>query len=287
MYLYRQKYIIGAALKRLKESFRPQSVFDFSSRKLSSATIEEIASLRPNEAALMSLPMYQGLTMPRFALSGANCHPFITALQKLNMLENEDFSSDLSWLINEMGRFYEQYQPRNALALLEIQDLRSTTLEHIPAYAAVLPWDCVTHQQELKSKLKSVQVENALAGYGLDITHGWAWSGPVSSQKLTVEAKRLLKVFRSIQSNGYLRSNNPDGDISASLLVNDNGNIKWQARVGQHRTIALAALNYDEVPIKITRVIKRSNVKSWGNVASGLFSSAQALAVFDNHFASE
>jgi len=54
---------------------------------------------------------------------------------------------------------------------------------------------------------------------------------------------------------------------------------------GDHRRAVLAALGWSHAPIQFTdMVLRREDVKSWPNVQNGLFSSAQALRVFDRIF---
>lgn len=222
--------------------------------------------------------------MPLFRLSGENCHPFVSILRRLPVLDDADFARDTAQISDAMADFYEQYQPTSALALLGISDVSAVNLQSVPAFASVMPWDHATPEQEALAKIKSVHEENLAAGADFGIEEGWAWSGPVSAQKLNVEATRMLNVFRSIQKNGYQRSDGADGDIRASLLIRNDTRIVWQSRVGQHRAMSLAALNYDEIPVRVTRIVRRSNVKTWANVMNGVFSKAQALAVFDRHF---
>lgn len=271
-------------LRRLRQSLKRSKIVDLG--VFSEHSIEAIESLKlgSSTSALLRLPTTCGVTMPAFRLDGENCHPFVSILRRLPPIDNADFSCDVAQLSGAMAEFYEQYQPENALALLGISDISSSNLQSFPAYASVLPWDHATPEQEARAKIKSVREENVGAGADIGIEDGWAWSGPVSAQKLSVEATRLLGVFRSIQKNGYQRSNGADGDISASLLIGNDMRIVWQSRVGQHRAMSLAALNYEEIPVRVTRIVKRDNVETWANVVNGVFSKAQALAVFDRHF---
>ncbi|MNL59036.1 hypothetical protein D3C87_1827260 [compost metagenome] len=99
------------------------------------------------------------------------------------------------------------------------------------------------------------------------------------------EFRRLTGIYDAIAREGYRRSDAPDGDIKGVVLVGGDG-FRVLVTAGHHRASALTALGKDTAPIRIDNpVVRRSEAGAWPNVRSGLFSEAQALAVFDRLFA--
>jgi len=235
-------------------------------------------------STIATLNIDKGVTLPSFSLSQTNRHPFIDALQTLS---SEDLGHDsaLELLKSEMKKFYTEFQPANAFEILGLDEEKSHTLETFEPYALTLPWDNAGPVKERKAKMRSIREENAVLNVDAGEDAGWAWSGPVSDEKLEVEARRLMNVYRSIQEQGYCRSDEPDGDIRVNLLFDESYNhATWQARVGQHRAIALAALGYEEITCRISKVIVKSEVEKWHNVRNGLYDEQLAIAVFDRIF---
>ena len=109
--------------------------------------------------------------------------------------------------------------------------------------------------------------ENKAVGRDVGISDGWLFCGPVSNEKIEIEAERLLYVLRRIEKSGYQRSDEIDGDVKATALVGENSEWRWLITAGNHRASAAAAL-----------------AAYWKHVVDGVFSQAAAVDVFDNYF---
>jgi hypothetical protein len=232
---------------------------------------------------IVNLGIDSGVTLPAFRLTGKGCHPFVSALKAL---DNQDqFVSQLSYIKTAMDRFYSNYQPSNAFDILGLEGHYDHTLKSLEPYVLTLPWDEATPKKEQRAKRKSIREENRVLNVNLGADDGWAWSGPVSDEKLDIEARRLLGVYTSIVQNGYNRNNGPDGDIRVNVLFDELLNTAtWQSRVGQHRVIALSSLGFEKIPCRVSKFVSRSEVDAWPNVRNGLYSTDIALLIFDHMF---
>ena len=155
---------------------------------------------------------------------------------------------------------------------------------NVPDWSTVLPWQHFSPSEWGKKVERYVQIENSSYSRNIDIKYGWAWTGPCSLSKALIEIKRLSKLTSSIFRSGYKRSSDTDGDITAHILAKDDDNWVWFANGGQHRACVLAALGYEYMPIRVLKVIRRSEVVSWPNVVNRLFTVEQALRIFDHFY---
>ena len=180
--------------------------------------------------------------------------------------------------MHELEKFYHKHQPSNVyekhfipppqLSGRESPDLRKRIL------ISDVPWAPV-------NTLKSP------GEHGLDHTHGVQQYGPVSTEKINLEANRLDAVLDSIKRNGFLSRY---GFVRGYLLENCSAEKKFVVTGGQHRMAALAFLGEENVPVMFERqwprVIKRSEVHKWPHVIAGNISHEDALRIFDSYFRS-
>lgn len=119
-------------------------------------------------------------------------------------------------------------------------------------------------------------------------SEGWRQFGPMSDHNIRLDYRRLISTFDSIQANGYDFSH---GYIHPIILQNEN-NFVLLNQEGWHRTASLFALDMN-IPVVFYKNaksyfhIKRSDVKNWGQVKTGLYSEEQALRIFDYFFNEE
>ena len=146
--------------------------------------------------------------------------------------------------------FFKKFSPKSAAEFYGIETnsrrLIKNKITEVP-----LPWSTFV-PTKFYDKLHKLGVIND----ALDQSHilvesdGWQQSGPMSLNKVTFELKRLLNIAHSIQKNGYIRSDGPDGDIIGRVLI-EKENWKIIPHVGGHRIIVLSALNFKSIPIRI------------------------------------
>jgi hypothetical protein len=204
-------------------------------------------------------------------------------------IKNLRYQGGRSFLINQhvfmkffrdgelaLSRFYEMHQPKNAL---EEHFIYNKAHIQSPPPLGLLPW--FSHKEEYSG-------EGGLSG-----SHGHQAYGPVSSEKLSLEAERLTNVLRSIINYGYLPEKF-DGYPRGYLLVDDNNSPATQRFLitgGQHRVAALCHLGFSEIFVTfegwVPRQVKISQINEWPGVTSGIFSNELAYEIFHSYFRDE
>jgi hypothetical protein len=101
----------------------------------------------------------------------------------------------------------------------------------------------------------------------------------VQSQQHTV---RLYRLKQSMEQAGYKRSDHRDGDVGGNILIGDNDSTCWTHSGGTHRKIVAAYLGYKTVPVRISRIVRKTEAKYWKSVREGLISVEVAKQIFDN-----
>jgi hypothetical protein len=95
-------------------------------------------------------------------------------------------------------------------------------------------------------------------------------------------AWRLWRLKESISKSGYTRHNGHDGDSGGQILLGENDSACWVSEKGHHRKIVAAFMGYECVPVRISRIIRKSEAKCWRSVRDGLVSIEVAHQIFDN-----
>jgi len=208
-------------------------------------------------------------------------NPFVRALKDSVHLKKNDRKD---FIHKAFESYYTSYQPESAIERFELNREEAPDLENEPAWATPMPWSANSIKAEKKSVKRWLKEDHQNQGQNLEITHGHTYYGPVSSQKLRLETKRFLKVFESIELSGYNRSNTSDGDIVATIFVSNNGEWRWTVRQGHHRANTLAALDYEQIPVCVKKIVYESEVRFWPNVRSGLYSRRGAEKMFQMYF---
>jgi hypothetical protein len=184
-----------------------------------------------------------------------------------------------------LRRFYESWQPANLAESLLIDPSRAgRDLLALPPIPWLVPWSSGADWDRWIGKAQAQVARRARRlgdAYALS-----RFSGPVSERYGERRFANLINVYRSIRRGGY----GPASHIRANLLVRD-GECRALISDGNHRAAALAAAGFDTVPVWVAGrdkygppVIWRGDAASWPAVRSGLFSQAQAVAVFDRVF---
>lgn len=234
--------------------------------------------------ALINVPVNhcRGLSPVAFPCTKDAAHPFIeTALGILNGSVTRYDGSPLQV-------YYDRFQPANLAGLLGLDTDHPSPLSRMSPYTyAFFPWDGIPNINNSRDARKVISLENKSQGVRLSPKTGWQLCGPVSGRKGELEFMRLSKILESIQRNGYNRHNDYDGDISGQVLVRGEQYVII-ITPGDHRIAALAALGYENVPVRIgskpVPIVFRTDVKLWPAVRSGMMSEKQALCVFDRVF---
>jgi hypothetical protein len=169
-----------------------------------------------------------------------------------------------------LRRFYEEHQPRS---VFEAHFLPTPAGATPPKSANAVPWF-----RELESGTRGE--------HGLGREHGVQAHGPVSEQKLRLEAARLDAVLASIRKHGF----RPDfgGRPMGYFMLRRNGAWVFVIRVGFHRVAALAHLGHESIEVTfyppMPRFVDESDVAEWPMVRDGIMRSEEALAIFAQYF---
>ncbi len=215
------------------------------------------------------------------SLSLAQATPFVDAARRA-LAHGLDRPGVLDVMATRLSAYYQAVRVDNAAQWLDISPASRLAAE--PPWAAVLPWRARTVASYRQAHEDAAWAENRSVGRNLGIADGWLVCGPVSDEKIRVEAERMLRVVRDIKANGYRRSDEPDGDVRVTALVDEAHSWRWLITAGNHRAAAAAALGYEAIPIRANLVISRADAPYWKHVVEGLFSLDEALAVFDTIF---
>jgi len=234
------------------------------------------------DAVLIDAKLADGRSQPGFSLKGKS--PFVLSAKsavKYGLGKNDHVRKIEDILRN----YYENVVPRNAAEWIGISFKDNHNFYNLPPWAAVFPWRARSIESYRKTYEKAAILENKSVGYpDNDIYDGWLFCGPVTNDKINIEAKRISLVLKSIKKKGYQRSNNKDGDAKATALVKEDGQWRWLITAGNHRVSAASALGYEQIPIRFNLVVNRNQVDYWPHVVEGLYTRDEALLYFDMIF---
>ena len=164
-------------------------------------------------------------------------------------------------------------QPKTLFEYFGIKEFRTTTNFSASTLSRVWPWS------------PSVQLipEPPIFPY-------WR-AGPKSDSHLTTEARRLHKLLKSVQKNGFVAR---QGDLPLYLLLIDdcggvNDNFRAVVFHGNHRVALLAHLGWTMIPMAppdslAGNEIRLSDAVNWPGVLDGSFTLEDARAVFMSFF---
>jgi hypothetical protein len=240
--------------------------------------------LKKSGEFLITGKVEDGRSLFVFPLDDKNRHPFVRAVQAA--LDVSLIGGDEKEAIRRrlMG-FYSLYRPASAAEVLGAAAEEIPMLGDQPPWVVIKPWEDMSVQERIEKIIRTEREDNSQVSTApMSVEHGCNFCGPVSGEKLSVEAERLYKIMKSVIKNGFMRHDFKDGDIRADILVQTSGNWKWLVKSGQHRVAVLSALGYREFPIRVESIVCRDEVDFWPQVLAGNYSREMALRVFDNIF---
>lgn len=219
-----------------------------------------------------------GRGLGSFPLSADGPHPFVCAVRAGLSSEHP-----LEAIQQSLDSYYATVQPKNAAERLGLSSEDCPQLSSIPPQVLLLPWHTDTVQQIVAWKSKE---RPAIREYGSPVdapySLGYKFFGPSSPELVLHEASRLHRLLASIQATGYLRIKTGRDPSCHAMYI--GGEWRWVVGKGEHRVAVLAALGWAVIPIRISQIVRREEVKVWPNVRSGVFSEEIALKIFDNYF---
>jgi len=171
--------------------------------------------------------------------------------------------------LQSLRAYYHEHQPRD---ILERHFLRTAKGRRVPDRWG--PWLVEANDRWLPGE------------GGLGPEHGIQAFGPVSEEKLHLEASRLDRVLESISERGF----RPEmgGFPRGYFLMDEDGDWVVIVRVGYHRVSAMVHLGFPTIPLQFhpdyPRVVRRKTWPDWPLVKDGSLTRDEALNVFDQYF---
>lgn len=168
-----------------------------------------------------------------------------------------------------LRRFYERHRPAN---VFEAHFLPTPVGTSPPT--TDVPW--FTRFEPTESRGEG----------GLGPEQGDQAHGPVSEQKLRLEAARLDAVLASLRTYGL----RPDlcGRPKGYFMLRRGGAWVFTIREGFHRVAAMAHLGYGSIEVVFSpwmpRFVDEADVAEWPMVRGGFMSANDALALFSQYF---
>lgn len=220
-----------------------------------------------------------GLHSLAFSYRRGGGHPFVVTLLDYACGQGQTYEG------SALEQYYACSQPRNAADALGLEgDAVDERLRGGGPLASSLPWDVLApqaHEEFWTGIATRDYVEN---GFSLDASHGWKAWGPASAAAGKAEFTRLVQSYLAIKKHGYVRHSAYDGDIEGRILTS-GGDYRILIERGQHRIAALAALGFDKLPVRLAPAsVRREEAAFWPQVVSGVYTTEQALFVFDRMF---
>jgi hypothetical protein len=170
-----------------------------------------------------------------------------------------------------LRRFYEQHQPRNVFESHLLPTPRGTMP---PPIESGVPW------------FREPETAGSKGEGGLGPEHGVQAYGPVSEQKLMLEAARLDAVLASVRRHGF----RPDlgGHPKGYFMLRRSGAWVFVIRVGLHRVAAMAHLGHGSIEAvfypAMPRFVDEADVATWPMVRDGAMSAEEAVSIFARYF---
>lgn len=233
--------------------------------------------LNCGQPAAYLCPIGKLCTFSGFSLGSKGWHPFVVAVNEYLHGHRKTYSGSM------LEKFYNSWQPADALEALIAPIDGPALLRQLPAYTAHQPWHLIHPKERQAVMEKNIRDENHWAGQQhLDASSGYGLHGPVSPEKGEIEYARIVGVTDSIKRHGFDRSL-ADEDITVTALER-NGEYRFCIVHGQHRAAVLAALDYEHIPVSFRRLVSVSEAQHWPQVYRGVWSLAQAQAYIDHLF---
>lgn len=181
-----------------------------------------------------------------------------------------------------LADYYESARACTALDVLSLSPDEAPGLIDVAAHNFLLPWGSES-VEERAWRLKLWAFAGSLANRRKIVLpkHGMTDFGPVSQRKLELEVQRVLVLDKSLKAQGFRPSDRHPLEV---VGLRWDGDYRWLAMRGRHRFAACAAWAIDSVDARVTKVIRREDVRAWPRVVSGAFTQEGALRVFDRLF---
>ena len=254
----------------------PRAAVDF--RGLAIDPLDALRRVEPDQPALVDVPLDRCRTLGSMAFPARpdGDHPYILTARAYLAGRVRRYEG------SPLEAYFSSVRPRTGADLVELPpEGPASVVDEMEPLLVDLPWLKSPGPHVRQIRLRDMAKDAREAGHDLDGEDGWNHVGPVSARKGELEFARLVALVESISTHGYLDLPDhmaPTGDI---LVGPERSALHvWG---GQHRIAVLAALDHPSIPLRLRArcVYHRTSVGEWPGVASGAFTEAQALHVFD------
>lgn len=228
---------------------------------------------------LVDVPVRWGRGFRTLPLDDPTAHPFVRASALAR-----NASDPVETVTAVLRSYYQAVQPVDVLGWLRVPGKSESQLAGQKPASLSMPWDVRTPDEWLRARESWAIQEGRRAGQVLSLADGWHFWGPVSEVKLSLEVGRLSNLVDSVIRKGIVRSDVIGGDIQAVVLRTSQGRWRWQVAGGEHRAAVYSAIGVEEVPVRVIQIVTRDDAEIWPGVTSGIYSVADALAIFDQVF---
>jgi hypothetical protein len=252
--------LAGLRVSRLK--------YDYNDMRGNSSPIRSIAALGSLTPILYDLDL-EDCRLGNLAIQA---HPYFLALMT--------FPGETERIAKWLELYYRALSATSAADYLGFGVGECEALEKESIRFNYYPWE-LRNIDEFKADISMhFESESRREGFdckmnSIDLNESWI---KIQSQQ---QAQRLLRLRQKMASNGYIRNEGPDGDCKAILLIGGNERCSWLSSRGHHRVVVAYSLGIKKIPVRIVRIIRKSDCKYWPGVVSGVFKPSSAQSFFD------
>lgn len=220
-----------------------------------------------SDSTVLEVDIEKCLDKYGFSYHDSGFHPFTAVTKELAA------NSDLSYNESVLKRYYELFQPKDLLTMLD--------LKHNKKYKdgwIGYPW---LWNEKKRVKKAPTQGETRPGG-----NH---FFGPNTDNFGNDELNRLKHNLENVKEIGYLPELFADGFISGYLLKNKH-DYRFIVTEGQHRMAVLAALGYSKIRVRYNpaeeypTVVELKHVKKWPQVRNNAYTKKEAELLFEHFF---
>lgn len=228
----------------------------------------------------MELTVDNSRHMRWFSLNKDSISPFYVATK--NCLDDENNYSRYIKIYKIINDYSNLCCPSNPVELLDLDGFECVFTQDMHPMNFSLPWDAESPEEQFNAWKTNTLHENMLHGLK---SYDYLGGKNCSNDKIILEARRLHKLINSIKKRGFIYKE--ENLFGAVVLVNELGEFSWYVRGGWHRSGILAALGWKKLPVKVIKIVYRSEVDFWPGVKNKYYSKLAALRVFDSIYNAE
>ena len=216
---------------------------------------------QPYGDLVLSFPLAScvGLSLMAFRVSVESGHPFVSFARLYAQSGKTREAREV------LENYYRNWRPRTQAEVYGLVRCRppqwATETVTQRRWPLPLPWIAATATQPRRRPRQAI--------------------GPATRWRIAKKARQLAVLTASIKAEGVRCDHANLRDHIRGHLLSHGTRSALLLTGGNNRAAAAAALDFQNVPVLITSVVRREDAGGWPNVMTGQFSEEQALEVFD------